>query len=1031
MTGFPKAVYLYGSNDNSNWTILKNFTTGSKTLGASHTESIHYTGGAFKYFALVINSIHVSGTDVGFTSIGQIELFGTEEGDTSVDVVHRSIPNTPGQQQLAVYWDANDSASYSFADSSNVYDLSGSGVKGTLNASGGFDSTYNAFTSSGSTPTAITATTSFTGSPAMSFSMWVKFDSFASIESIVYLLGQSNTNNSMVWFGPKDSGSQWIVANGGSGARYNYASAKTRPTLNTWIHVTVTYAGGTTYPTGITLYLNGSMESPSASAGSSTLTLPSNSPLYLGFYSSANSFFDGSIANARIYGKVLNADQVRELYDYDAERFGHRQNLVALHKGNLGVGVAHPTARFEVAGADGLQEYPPKAMTGDETYIEGHGVFRASVSSVYGSGNFAWAAFYEIGTHWLSSSNAFDGGADTFNSINGPWVNIILPHKIKLNYIQFHPRSGLNSQRITDGTVYASNDNLSWVPIGKLNNLGDYTTSSPARVVFSHDTYYNSYLLHITQNVTNYVSIEKLRLFGTPAPSSLEDGHLTLGKALTLPRVSGHGAGAETPRADSLVVHYDTTVDSVVSGTSVVDISGNGINGTLTGGAAYSSTDRALTFDGVDDYVSGRLNNPSGAWVHSISFWMKPSQDQSTMGTTYEDVFQIGNTAANGKYSAFEYYNNFAQWYWYGTAVSFSGNIFSANKWVYITLVTNATTASIYLDGALKTSGSPFTSISLNLDANASLYIGKDGTRNRAPWGGSISNFKLWNVALTAEEVAQEYALGRTGKSLNLTDTALCLGGTVPRAQLDVRGGARFEGGVDVSGILTSYTKPYTAAYPVSTLSPDVWAVAGESTARVGGGGISYTSGVSIKYLNGVPMWFFGGRDESVDILNTISSTTNTWTVALAIAKKPESDGILFTQLPSATSDSTNHYVAQSNGYIGGDEFPPSGNGWVVTSEGRIMIPGESVILVKKSGTGTNQVELFVNGSSMGTATSPETYNSATSTRIRLGQRGRYSGHAEQTPLHIGIAAVAVWDSAISDGNIRKYITYQSLTDPQ
>jgi len=247
-----------------------------------------------------------------------------------------------------------------------------------------------------------------------------------------------------------------------------------------------------------------------------------------------------------------------------------------------------------------------------------------------------------------------------------------------------------------------------------------------------------------------------------------------------------------------------------------------------------------------------------------------------------------------------------------------------------------------------------------------------------------------------------------------------------------VRGGARFEGGVDVSGILTSYTKPYTAAYPVSTLSPDVWAVAGESTARVGGGGISYTSGVSIKYLNGVPMWFFGGKDENVDILNTISSTTNTWTVALAIAKKPESDGILFTQLNSATTDRTNHIVYQnSNGYIAGDEYGPGGGGWVVTSEGRIMIPGESVILVKKSGTGTNQVELFVNGSSMGTATSAETYNSSTSTFIRLGQRGRYSGYVEQTPLHIGIAAVAVWDSAMSDANIQKYITYQSLTDPQ
>jgi hypothetical protein len=56
-------------------------------------------------------------------------------------------------------------------------------------------------------------------------------------------------------------------------------------------------------------------------------------------------------------------------------------------------------------------------------------------------------------------------------------------------------------------------------------------------------------------------------------------------------RGNGHPAGAETPRAESLrtprrggdptggVVHYDTTVDSVVSGSTVVDIRVRGIMG--------------------------------------------------------------------------------------------------------------------------------------------------------------------------------------------------------------------------------------------------------------------------------------------------------------------------------------------------------------------------------------------------------------------------------------------------------------------
>jgi hypothetical protein len=123
-------------------------------------------------------------------------------------------------------------------------------------------------------------------------------------------------------------------------------------------------------------------ENVSGTAGSNTLNLTTTStPFRIGSQLSGGAGFDGKIANVRVFSKKLSIEQIRELYEYDAPRFGHRQNLVALHKGNLGVGVAHPTSRFEVAGADGLQEYPPKAMTGYETYMEGHGVFRASAST--------------------------------------------------------------------------------------------------------------------------------------------------------------------------------------------------------------------------------------------------------------------------------------------------------------------------------------------------------------------------------------------------------------------------------------------------------------------------------------------------------------------------------------------------------------------------------------------------------------------------------------------------------------------------
>jgi hypothetical protein len=127
------------------------------------------------------------------------------------------------------------------------------------------------------------------------------------------------------------------------------------------------------------------------------------------------------------------------------------------------------------------------------------------------------------------------------------------------------------------------------------------------------------------------------------------------------------------------------------------------------------------------------------------------------------------------------------------------------------------TTSSIsdidfYLDGVkLISSGQFGTATTRALPANASLRLGREVSGGSNYLTGSISNFKLWNVALTAEEVAMEYALGRTGKSINLTDTALCLGGTVPRAQLDVRGVAYIDK-LHLGASGTSLTPPKTAA---------------------------------------------------------------------------------------------------------------------------------------------------------------------------------------------------------------------------
>jgi hypothetical protein len=144
----PKTGRVYGSNDGTTFDLLLTYsgltynghTTPTKVRNPNTTKRF------YNRYRFVITEIHDTTDRV---SIGEMDFWGHEEGDTSVDVVHRSIPNTPSPQHLEVYWDAADSNSYSFANSSNVYDLSGSGVTGALANGVGYDAVDNAFTFDG------------------------------------------------------------------------------------------------------------------------------------------------------------------------------------------------------------------------------------------------------------------------------------------------------------------------------------------------------------------------------------------------------------------------------------------------------------------------------------------------------------------------------------------------------------------------------------------------------------------------------------------------------------------------------------------------------------------------------------------------------------------------------------------------------------------------------------------------------------------------------------------------------------------
>ena len=193
----PQDAELLGSNDGTNWVSLNTSTDlPLESYGAStwvHVNATQY----YKYLRLKITKIYSGSTS--YARVADLQYWGTEEGDESVDVVHRSVPNKPGTQHLDVYWDANDSNSYSFADSSNVYDLSGNGVTGTITGTNGFDTEYNAWVFDGSGDYIDGTLDNPSGDWVHSTSFWYRQDSVVTANwDYIYHIGTSTAGGAIV-----------------------------------------------------------------------------------------------------------------------------------------------------------------------------------------------------------------------------------------------------------------------------------------------------------------------------------------------------------------------------------------------------------------------------------------------------------------------------------------------------------------------------------------------------------------------------------------------------------------------------------------------------------------------------------------------------------------------------------------------------------------------------------------------------------------------------------------------------------------
>jgi hypothetical protein len=816
----PADGSFLGSNDNTTWDLIGTFS-GLSTSAVGQTHTVHIadytTKAVYRYMRLVVTRTSDSlnllngGTLLEFK---ELEYYGHEEGSGSLDTTLKSVYNVPATTgtQLEVYYDAKDLTTMP----GTVTDLSPNTNTGALSTSPPtLDTTdgIESFKFDASSNQYISSSTPISGNYVHTMSMWFKPTNLtATSGDAILFVGDNTDNNKIEVFMESDRINYTFKAN-------DY-QAYTQFLNNVWHHLTLTY-NGQAGQNGREIYLNGEKLDGTHSGNSAVLAI-SNNALDLGRYTPSGTStayaFDGSIANFRLYSKVLNADQVKELYDYQKDYFLGSKSQVTLYKGHLGVGVTEPSGQLELAGDERIQEYPPRGMTGYETYMEGHGAFCVSASSTYSS-YYPWEAFEhvdsDLGWHSLLSVDPFSGtnnaysGSSAIGNYTGAFLKLKLPYKIELKSFSVRNRSDGSTNANSspeDFKIIGSNDETNWEELFSISGVVWASTQiNKIYSITSNPKTYRYLAFVCTRTVADTsVIIGHIKFFGTPGPTTLDKGSLTLGRSLDVPRISRYDVDTETPRPEKLVVDFDTTVNS-----SPTDISGQGNHGAFVGTAQYSSADKAFKFDGNQDFIetgSGSNvisgSNPpftASVWINysgSEQGYVTPfSIEPDTYGTNTNVWFYIRDTT---KKPTLQFENNYVEFSEPGTSTGGA----TSNTWHHLTVSYNGSSAiggrRCWLNGIEQVSSAVAGSAAggtLTLGTTR-LTIGSMHYNNNHihEMIGFISNFKLYSVALEASEVQKLYRLGRTGRSMVISDTAVGIG-KVPEAQLDVRGTARFTHG--------------------------------------------------------------------------------------------------------------------------------------------------------------------------------------------------------------------------------------------
>ena len=469
-----------------------------------------------------------------------------------------------------------------------------------------------------------------------------------------------------------------------------------------------------------------------------------------------------------------------------------------------------------------LIKYPREAIPGNNSAVGSGYTFSASdgdytikVSSEYDHRFYASNAFdNNLSTYaWLSADSVAgfrytSGNPITSDSLAsstfakfgeyGEWIELKLPTSIYLGYVLVYPKDNRVNYLNTSAIVWGSNtgNDGDWKRLSTFTSFGNYTESNPAKIVIDSLISYNYYAYQITginsTTTSQFSVVSELELFGVPEYDPDAAGVDV--KVTSYPNV---------PNTDWLEVYYDAKDLTGVPST-VLDLSGNSRNGTLNGGVSVS--DGAFVFNGTSD-IRSTVSTFTGDQPHTMSVWVNISTSH-TLSDGYICVLAPSTGENLNQVSTIRYQNDGFNLQSWGNDIQMYNIGVEKGRWYHLVAVYDGggvTTSSkrLYINTVQNTRISGDTTTGDEIDfANTTLSLGSrvDGTGSHLT--GSIANFRLFNRALTTDEVWQLYAyqkeyFGHGDLSMTLKAGRLGIGTSEPRAALDVRGAINLAGKIE------------------------------------------------------------------------------------------------------------------------------------------------------------------------------------------------------------------------------------------